>query len=107
MLVDVCDHKVAWEGIEDMKGLGVWLRPVSHWLVAWLISKWGAALVMVGTLALAASAAAYLTSTYDHQAQVGGSVPGAVMPVSAQSLCITLAAGVALPCTSTLPPYLQ
>ena len=70
-----------------MKCLGIWLQPVNRWLVAWLISKWGSAVVIVGTLALAASSAAYLTSTYDHQAHVGVSVPGGVTSVPAPPLC--------------------
>jgi hypothetical protein len=69
-----------------MKSLGSWLQPVSHRLVAWLTSKWGASLVLIGTLALAASTAAYLTSASDHQAREGGSVADTVIPVPAQSL---------------------
>jgi hypothetical protein len=115
-----------------MKGLSGWLQPGSYWLVVRLITKWGAALVMIGTLALAASASAYLTRTNDHQAQAGGSVPGAVTPVlarsscasllargalappaqcntpiQAQSLCTSPVLGGTLTCTGTLPPYLR
>jgi hypothetical protein len=99
--VDDGEHKVGWEGIEDMKALGVWLKTVSHWLVAWLISKWGVALVLIGTLALAVSTSVYLTGTYDHRAQVGVSVPGAIVAIPVQSWCTTVA-GVPT-CTSTLP----
>jgi hypothetical protein len=69
-----------------MKVVGVWIRAVGHLLVAWLISGWGAALILIGTLALAGSAAAYLTGTYDHQALVGGSIPNGPKSVPAQSL---------------------
>jgi hypothetical protein len=86
-----------------MKGIEVRLQPVSHWLVAWLISIWGTVLLLIGTLALATSASVYLTRTYDHQAQERGRAPGAVTPISVQSVCTSLAAGVALPCTDTLP----
>jgi hypothetical protein len=90
-----------------MNDLGVWLQPVSHWLVARLISRWWAILVMIGTLALAGSAAAYLTSAYDHQPPVGGSVPGAATPVPIQSLCTPLVIGGALAvpgqCSTVLP----
>jgi hypothetical protein len=82
-----------------MKCLGSWLQPVSHRLVAWLTSTWGASLVLIGTLALAASATAYLTGASDHQARAGGSVPDTVIDVPAQSLCTTLMASGAL----TLP----
>jgi hypothetical protein len=98
--------KVELEGIEDMKGLGIWMQAISRWLVAWLITKWGVALVLIGTLALAGSASVYLTSTYDQRAQVGGSVPGATQSVPAQSLCTTMAVGGALTCTSILPDVL-
>jgi hypothetical protein len=70
-----------------MKSLGVWLQPVTHLLVTWLISTWGSALVLIGTLALAGSAAAYMSSASNHDARVGGSVLGSVAPASARSLC--------------------
>jgi hypothetical protein len=69
-----------------MKSIGVRLQPVSHWLVAWLISTWGTALLLIGTLALAASASAYLASINEHHTQVGGNVPGGLGSVPAQSL---------------------
>jgi hypothetical protein len=90
-----------------MKGLGIWMQAISHWLVAWLITKWGVALVLVGTLALAGSASVYLTSTYDHRAQVGGSVPSATRSVTSRSLCMSLVASGALTlpaqCDTTVP----
>jgi hypothetical protein len=87
-----------------MTGFRVLIQPLSNWLSSLLVSKWGTAFLLIGTLALAGSASTYLTSIYDHQAPVGRSVPGAVTPVPAQSLCTTLAAGVALPCPRMILP---
>jgi hypothetical protein len=67
-----------------MKRHGIWLQAVSHRLVRWLISTWGTALVLLGTLALAGSGAVYLASSYDHQARVPASVPGTLTPSPAQ-----------------------
>jgi hypothetical protein len=67
--------------MEEMKRLGVWLQPVSHWLVAWLISQWGSVVVMIGTLALAGSVSLYLTSAADHPAPTGVSGPDAVTSI--------------------------
>jgi hypothetical protein len=90
-----------------MKGLGVWLQPVCHWLVAWLISKWGPALVLIGTLALAGSAATYLPGASRQQAGIERGVPGPVLAVPTQSLCTSLLAigAFALPaqCDTAIP----
>jgi hypothetical protein len=85
-----------------MTSLGVWLLPVGRWLVAWLTSKWGASLVLIGTLALAASAAAYLSSAHEHQARVPGSVLGTLTPSPAQPSCNILVLGDAPNCTGTV-----
>jgi hypothetical protein len=61
-----------------MKNAGIYLQPVSHWLVGWLVSRWGNAVVLLGTLALAASVSVYLTSASNHPAPAGMSVLGAV-----------------------------
>jgi hypothetical protein len=86
-----------------MKNVGMYLQPMSYWLVAWLVSRWGSAVVLLGTLALAASTGGYLTRTGDSRAQVGRSAPHAVPAVPAQSLCTTLIVGGALACTGKLP----
>jgi hypothetical protein len=67
-----------------MRNVGVWLEPVSHWLVAWLVSRWGDATVLLGTLALAVSCSVSLMSAYDHPAPAGVSVPGADISVPTQ-----------------------
>jgi hypothetical protein len=60
-----------------MKGLGVWL-------VTSLISKWGAAVVLIGTLALAGSVSVYLARSYNPQTHGGTSASGMQPPVSLQ-----------------------
>jgi hypothetical protein len=87
-----------------MNQRGVWLQRVSRCLVVWLISTWGFTLVMVGTVALATSGAAYLASADE---QAGRSVPNAATPVPTQSLCTPLLIGGALAvpgqCSTVLP----
>jgi hypothetical protein len=79
-----------------MRTVGIWLELVSRWLVAWLVSRWGSAVVLLGTLALAVSCSVSLTRAYDHAAPAGVRVPGAVTPVPAQATCTTLVVGGAL-----------
>jgi hypothetical protein len=67
-----------------MKKLGVWLQPVSHWLVVWLISTWGSTVVLLATLALAASTASYLGDTVDAQAQSGATGSRTLPALAAQ-----------------------
>jgi hypothetical protein len=90
-----------------MQGLGVWLQPVGRWVATWLISKWGPALVLIGTLALAGSAATYLPGASGQQAGVQGGMPGSVSVVPTQSLCASLLAigALALPaqCDTAIP----
>jgi len=67
-----------------MNGLGMWLQPVSRWLISWLVSRWGIGLLLLGTVALAGSTAVYLTRGYDHPARIGVIVPNATTSVTAQ-----------------------
>jgi hypothetical protein len=67
-----------------MKNIGSYLQPVSHRLVALLVSRWGSTVVLLGTLALAVSISVYLTSADDHPAPAGVSVTGAVSSVPTQ-----------------------
>jgi hypothetical protein len=75
-----------------MTRLHIFMRRLSNWLVPVLVTKWGVALVLIGTVALAGSASVYLTSTADHRAPAGN-VPDAVTSVPAQSVCTPLVLG--------------
>jgi hypothetical protein len=88
-----------------MKYLGDWLQSATYRLVVWLISTWGSALVLIGTMALAASGAAYLTGSYELQAPAGRSIPHAGTSIPGQPWCAIRVGGRAITCTGTFPPY--
>jgi len=88
-----------------MNNLGVWRQFATYRLVAWLISTWGSALVLIGTVALAASGAAALTGSYEHPALAGRSIPPSGTFIPTQPVCAIRVGGHAITCTGTFPPY--
>jgi hypothetical protein len=61
-----------WKRRKTVNHLRVLRQLVSHWLVSWLLSTWGICLVLLGTLALAGSTAAFLSGSYAQPAPRGG-----------------------------------
>ena len=68
-----------------MNGHVAWMRPVSVWIVSCLVSRWGAALVLLGTLVLAAVTAV----SWTHNTPSPGAATRQTFPTSSRSSCVT------------------
>lgn len=64
-----------WKRSKKVNHIRVLRQPVSYWLVSRLISTWGIALVLLGTLALAWSTAAFLSGSHAQPAPIGVIAP--------------------------------
>ena len=88
-----------------MKYLGGWLHVATYRLVVCLISTRARALVLIATVAFAASGAAYLTGIHEHRAPAGRSISPVGTSIPAQPVCAIRVGGRAIACTGTFPPY--
>jgi hypothetical protein len=70
-----------------MNSLYVWMQPVGGQVVSWLVSRWGATLLLLGTLALAGSTGIYLASSQSQPSSAGAHA--IVVVVSGSAHCVT------------------